>query len=145
MSRIGSKNTKPELFLRSLLHREGMRFRLHSKNLPGKPDMVFSKYRAVIFINGCFWHYHGCKDSKLPSSRSVWWRNKLKNNQKRDNHIIGKLLSLEWRVLVIWECSIKKSKKNPTTFIIKIRNWLSEDSCYAESKNLSIQELSYKK
>lgn len=144
MSRIGSKNTKPELFLRSLLHRQGIRFRLHSKNLPGKPDIVFPKYKTVIFVHGCFWHYHSCKDSKIPSSRSEWWKNKLKDNQKRDQEIIGKLLNSGWRVLIIWECSVKKSKKNPKTFISEIQKWLSSNSLYAESEDLLIKELVHK-
>ena len=105
MSRIGSKNTQPELLIRRALFAQGFRYRLHQNNLPGRPDLVFKKYRAVIFINGCFWHYHQCRLSKLPGTRTQWWKKKLEGNSKRDQQNIEKLLGLGWRVLVIWECA----------------------------------------
>jgi len=141
MSRIGSKNTKPELWLRSQLHKEGLRYSLHSKNLPGKPDIVLKKYKTVIFVHGCFWHYHGCKDSKIPSSRTDWWKKKLERNKEHDKEIIKELIELGWRVVVIWECSIRKSKNSPEKFINKIKKCLLENYNYAESEDLYIKGL----
>lgn len=107
MSAVRAKNTKPELALRQRLFAMGFRFRLHRKDLPGTPDMVFPRYSAVIFVNGCFWHYHGCRRSKLPETRKEWWRDKLEKNKKRDKQAIGSLKKSGWRVLTIWECSFR--------------------------------------
>lgn len=111
MSRIKSKNTAPELFVRSLLHRAGYRFRLHVKNLPGKPDIVLPKYRTVIEIYGCFWHLHSnCREGRIPDTKSDWWKEKLYKNVQRDkNHVIS-LNEMSWKVLIIWECLLKKRK-----------------------------------
>lgn len=108
MAKIRSKDTTPEVLLRSLLHKSGYRFRLHKKDLPGSPDIVFPKYSTVIFVNGCFWHHHeGCRDGKIPKTRSDWWRSKLERNIKRDKKTNRLLRKLGWSVLVIWECEIK--------------------------------------
>jgi DNA mismatch endonuclease (patch repair protein) len=110
MRAIGSKNTKPEMAVRRLAHAMGYRFRLHRKDLPGKPDMVFPGRKAVIFIHGCFWHQHpdpSCKDSRLPKSNTDYWGPKLQRNQARDAENEAALLAQGWRVLVIWECQIK--------------------------------------
>lgn len=109
MSKIRGKNTTPEIKVRSLLHRLGFRFRIHKKNLPGKPDIVLAKYKAVIFVNGCFWHGHqGCKISKIPKSNTDFWTNKIQRNIEHDELNIAKLLDAKWRVLVIWECEINR-------------------------------------
>lgn len=108
MSRIRAKNTKPELIVRSLAHRNGYRYRLHRKDLPGCPDLVFVSLRRVIFVHGCFWHQHkNCKYAKLPKTRAMFWAKKLENNRKRDATVIRKLAALGWRVLVIWECQTR--------------------------------------
>lgn len=108
MSGIHGKNTKPELLARKYLHGRGLRFRLHVKELPGKPDMVFPKYKAVVFVHGCFWHRHsGCKYATTPSSREHFWINKLSENVARDSYQIATLRGLGWRVFVVWECELR--------------------------------------
>lgn len=107
MAKIRSKNTKPEVRLRSLLHRAGYRFRLHSKALPGRPDIVFAGRMKVIFVNGCFWHGHDCSvGSRLPKSNTDFWALKRKRNQERDARQLQELVSLGWSVLVVWECEL---------------------------------------
>lgn len=108
MSGIQGKNTKPELLVRKYLHGRALRFRLHAKNLPGKPDLVFPKYKAVVFVHGCFWHRHaGCKYATTPSSREHFWTNKLSENVARDAYQIAALGELGWRVFVVWECELR--------------------------------------
>jgi len=107
MSGIKGKNTKPELMIRAGLHRLGYRFRLHRKDLPGKPDLVFAKYRAVIFVHGCFWHGHGCHLFKWPSTRQEFWEAKIGRSRERDREVRTALRQLGWRSLVIWECALK--------------------------------------
>jgi DNA mismatch endonuclease (patch repair protein) len=110
MSKIGSKNSRPELLVRSALHKLGYRFRLHSKDLPGKPDIVLPKYRTAIFIHGCFWHQHeSCRYGHLPRSNLEYWGPKLKRNKERDVKNQAELKKLGWKVLVIWECQISKN------------------------------------
>lgn len=109
MSRIKGKDTKPELIVRSLLHRMGYRFRLHRKDLPGKPDIVLPKYRTVIFVHGCFWHRHkGCKYAYKPKSRVDFWQKKFKENVERDSKKQANLKKAGWKVITIWECEISK-------------------------------------
>jgi DNA mismatch endonuclease (patch repair protein) len=107
MSRIRGSDTKPELLVRSLLHRMGYRFRLHRKDLPGRPDIVLPKYRTVIFVHGCFWHRHkGCKYAYTPKSRTDFWQNKFQGTVERDKRNRRELRKLGWKVIVIWECQI---------------------------------------
>lgn len=107
MGRIKAKDTKPEKIVRSLLHAMGYRFRIHVGELPGKPDIVFSKKKKVIFVHGCFWHYHQeCKRAKLPSTNTGFWRSKLIKNKARDELITTKLEKSGWQVLTIWQCQI---------------------------------------
>jgi DNA mismatch endonuclease (patch repair protein) len=111
MRAIRSKGMKPESIIRRLAHALGYRFRLHRKDLPGKPDIVFPGRRAVVFIHGCFWHQHpdpSCKDSRLPKSNIDYWGPKLQRNKARDAENEAALLTLGWRVLIIWECQIKE-------------------------------------
>ena len=111
MRRIKSKNTRPEVIVRKYLFSKGLRFRIHVKSLPGKPDIVLNKYKTTIFINGCFWHGHkNCKYFKLPKTRTEWWRNKINNTKKRDLENSLKLKSLGWIVVEIFECEIKDEK-----------------------------------
>ena len=111
MSRIRGRGTKPEVIVRRIAHRLGFRFRLHRKDLPGRPDMVFPRHRAVIMVHGCFWHRHpGCKHASAPKTRESFWKNKLEDNVARDRRNETALRDLGWRVLVIWECETKDSE-----------------------------------
>src|SRR5687768_13153004 len=111
MSRIRSKNTTPEKRVRSLLHRFGYRFRLHAKNLPGRPDVVLVKHKTVIFVHGCFWHRHrGCKNCTTPTNRREWWVTKLEGNATRDKAHQRALRKLGWRSLIVWECQTENPK-----------------------------------
>jgi len=110
MSAIRGRDTKPELVVRSYLHRSGLRFRLHSR-LPGKPDLVLPKYRAAVFVHGCFWHRHeGCRFSTTPASNANFWAKKFADNVRRDDHVRRQLAQLGWRVLVIWSCELNERK-----------------------------------
>jgi DNA mismatch endonuclease (patch repair protein) len=113
MSRVRSKDTKPEMLVRSLVHRMGFRFRLHDKSLPGNPDLVFRSRRKIIFVHGCFWHRHGpnCEYTRWPKSKLDFWRPKLEQNHQRDKAVTRELRKLGWRVLVVWECQLKYSEK----------------------------------
>jgi len=125
MAGIQGKDTKPELKVRKALHHLGFRYKLHDKTLPGKPDLVFPKFNAVIFVHGCFWHAHGCHLFKWPSTRTEFWKSKILENKKRDKENIKKLLDLHWRVLTIWECAMKgKYKLNFDSTIIFVSEWL---------------------
>ena len=105
MSRIKSGNTKPEIVVRSLLHKLGYRFRLHRKDLPGKPDIVLPRYNSVVFVHGCFWHRHnGCKNASVPKTKKIFWREKFKGNIERDIKVQEELQSMGWKILIIWEC-----------------------------------------
>jgi DNA mismatch endonuclease (patch repair protein) len=109
MSGIRGKDTKPEIIIRCLLHQFGYRFRLHRKDLPGRPDIVLPKWRTVIFVNGCYWHGHeDCHLFRPPKTRTEFWTNKIENNQARDQRNHTALEDAGWKVLVIWECAVSK-------------------------------------
>lgn len=113
MARIKGKNTRPEMKVRKLVHALGYRYRLHAKDVPGKPDMVFPARRKVVFVNGCFWHRHGdsnCSLARLPKSRLDFWLPKLERNAERDRKNIGALTALGWNSLIIWECELRDMK-----------------------------------
>ena len=115
MSQIKGKDTKPELRVRSFLHANGFRYRLHDKNLPGTPDLVLKKYETVIFINGCFWHGHkDCKYFVVPKTRTDWWQNKINTTKLKDAHNHNALIQEGWKVLEIWECQLKPDKRKET-------------------------------
>ena len=107
MASIKSKNTKPEIFVRKLLHGLGLRFSLHKDSLPGKPDLYFRKYNLAMFVHGCFWHQHDCKKRRNPQTNSDFWKEKFKKNKERDNKNINKLKEMGIRVHIIWECELK--------------------------------------
>ena len=108
MSSIRSTDTKPEIIVRKFLFNEGFRYRLHTKKLPGSPDIVLAKYKTVIFINGCFWHGHkGCKKAELPQTRTDWWQKKINTNIEGDNNNYMQLKALGWHIIIIWECQLK--------------------------------------
>jgi DNA mismatch endonuclease (patch repair protein) len=109
MSRIKNRDTKPEILVRSLLHRMGYRFRLHRKDLPGKPDVVLPRHKTIILVHGCFWHQHKeCRYAYTPKSRVDFWQKKFNQNVKRDQKVQTELLKLGWKVYVVWECETKK-------------------------------------
>ena len=113
MSQIRSKDTKPEIMVRKFLFAKGFRFRLHVKDLPGKPDIVLPKFKTVIFVNGCFWHEHeGCKYFVMPKTRTEWWKEKIKRNKNNDIEKHSQLVNLDYKVIVIWECEIKNRTFN---------------------------------
>lgn len=109
MSRIRSTNTKPEEIVRKYLFSHGFRYRKNDKRYPGKPDIVLPKYRTIIFVNGCFWHMHGCSRSRLPRSNEEYWKPKIERNIKRDAENKQKLEVAGWNVIIVWECELKKS------------------------------------
>lgn len=111
MSRIRSKDTKPELLVRKFLFLKGFRYRLHPKDLPGKPDIVLPKYRTVIFVNGCFWHGHeNCKDFVVPKTKTDWWLNKIMGNKRKDLENTQRLIEAGWKTMTIFECELKSDK-----------------------------------
>ncbi|MDE5969998.1 MAG: very short patch repair endonuclease [Muribaculaceae bacterium] len=115
MSHIKSKNTKPEILVRCFLFANGFRYRLHCKDLPGKPDIVLPKYKTVIFINGCFWHGHqNCKYASIPETNREFWQAKILGNMERDKVIYSHLQNKGWRVIEIWQCQLKPNKKEQT-------------------------------
>jgi DNA mismatch endonuclease (patch repair protein) len=129
MAGIKGKNTRPEMLVRKGLHRSGFRFLLHDKRLPGKPDLVLPKYKAVIFVNGCFWHGHDCHLFKWPSTRADFWRNKIEGNRANDEKTLDILKQTGWRIMTIWECALKAKTKKPLDEVIKITSdWLKTDS-----------------
>jgi DNA mismatch endonuclease, patch repair protein len=115
MSQIKSKNTKPEMLVRKFLHANGFRYRLHVKNLPGKPDIVLPKYKTVIFVHGCFWHGHvGCRYYVVPKTKTQWWLNKINSNTANDEKAIKALKNQGWKVINVWECNLRKNKVDKT-------------------------------
>ena len=108
MSRIRSRDTTPEMLVRSVAHRLGYRFRLHGKNLAGKPDLVFASRRKVIFVHGCFWHGHKCSKGRPPKSNKVFWNEKIRSNRARDKRNTAQLRAAGWSVLILWQCNLKE-------------------------------------
>ena len=132
MSRIRSKDTKPELKVRKILHKLGYRFRLHRKDIPGRPDIVLPKHKTVVFVNGCFWHRHsGCK-SYNPKSKVEFWQGKFKDNQARDKIIKQQLSDLGWRQLVIWECETKDKSRVQNI----LRDFLSDKNRHTRKRDI---------
>ena len=118
MSRVRSEHTKPEMVLRRGLHARGLRYRLHPKDAPGKPDMVFQRRKAVILIHGCFWHGHDCPLFKWPATRADFWRKKIEGNRGRDARTLNELRSAGWRVLVVWECALRGKRRRPLVDVL---------------------------
>lgn len=120
MSKIKGKDTKPELLVRKFLHENGFRYRLHVKDLPGKPDIVLPKYKTVIFVHGCFWHGHeNCKYYVVPKTRTEWWQDKINGNITKDKFVEDKLLLAGWKILKLWECELKPNFKNENLRLLK--------------------------
>jgi DNA mismatch endonuclease (patch repair protein) len=136
MSGIRAKNTKAEVEIRKRLFAEGFRYRLHDSRLPGKPDIIFPAYKAVIFIHGCFWHAHDCELFKMPSTRKAFWRKKLNRNREKDEGNNRYLKQDGWRIMTIWECSFrgagKRRDKEIDVIVRKAVKWLKSKSTVRE-------------
>lgn len=137
MAGIQSKNTKPETIIRKGLHARGLRYSLHPKGLPGKPDIVMPKWRVVIFVHGCFWHRHGCYLSKIPTTNEAFWDSKLAANQRRDNLVKQQLAGAGWRIATVWECATrgKYAIENLPLLLDRLTLWIRSQ---AESPTLEI-------
>ena len=126
MSGIRGKDTKPEITVRKGLHARGFRYRLHDKTVAGKPDLILPRYRAAIFVHGCFWHQHGCHLFKMPSTRREFWMEKLAANRKRDAKVRTALLNSGWRILTIWECALKGRTRLEFSDVIDVASaWIT--------------------
>jgi len=134
MASVGQRDTGPEIRLRRVVHRMGLRYRLHDKRLPGTPDLVFPRFHAVVFVHGCFWHVHaGCKFSMMPSSRKRFWGEKFKANKNRDRRNYSALAAGGWRVLVVWECAIKGQEDAELDELVSgVATWLKSDARFGE-------------
>lgn len=138
MSAIRGKNTQPELLVRKALHADGFRYRLHGRALPGKPDLVFPKYSAVVFIHGCFWHGHDCHLFRMPASRREFWEAKIAGNARRDGQVTTSLREAGWRVGTVWECALKgrtRLQMSDVTTILAI--WLRGGAAELEIRGLA--------
>ncbi|MDI1282748.1 very short patch repair endonuclease [Brevundimonas sp.] len=133
MSGIRGKDTKPEMLIRRGLHARGFRYRVHCKDLPGKPDLCLPKYRAVIFVHGCFWHGHDCHMFKWPKTRPEFWRQKIGRNREVDGVATAALLAAGWRVGVVWECALKGRSRLPLeTMMNECESWLAGSDAILE-------------
>lgn len=138
MSGIRGKNTKPECHIRSLLHRNGFRYRIHTNDLPGKPDIVLPRYHAVIFVNGCFWHGHDCHLFKLPATRTDFWVTKIARNQENDRRAAKLLHESGWRVATVWECALRgKFRINDGMIVTRLAEWLRSSELNCELRGIS--------
>ena len=133
MSSVGQKDTGPEILLRSALHKTGLRFRLHDRTLPGSPDLIFPRFRSVIFVHGCYWHSHGCYRSTVPKSRRDFWEEKFCANRRRDKRDTALLHERGWRVMTVWECAlIGKHSMAPEKIGERVRAWLGGTEKHGE-------------
>lgn len=130
MAGIQSKNTKPETIIRKGLHARGFRYSLHPKNLPGKPDIVMPKWRVAIFVHGCFWHKHGCRLSKTPTTNTEFWITKLVANQRRDEYVKHQLAAAGWRTATVWECATRgQSALNHLPYLLdRLAIWIRDQA-----------------
>lgn len=126
MSRVRGHDTKPELILRRALHARGFRYRLHVRDLPGRPDLVFPRYSAVVFVHGCFWHGHDCHLFRMPSTRADFWKDKIERNRERDRKNRAELFDRGWRVLELWECAMRgKGRLQTGEMLQSVETWLT--------------------
>lgn len=133
MAGIRCKDTQPEMVVRREMHRRGFRYRLHAKELAGKPDLVFSRFRAVVFVHGCFWHGHHCPLFRLPSTRPDFWRAKIDRNRANDTKVITALHDAGWRVAVVWECALKGRKEAGIASVAdSLQRWLEGNEAATE-------------
>ncbi|WP_296104702.1 very short patch repair endonuclease [uncultured Agrobacterium sp.] len=133
MRRVRSVNTRPELILRSLLHRDGFRFRLHRRDLPGRPDIVLPRFQTAIFVHGCFWHGHGCSLFRMPTTRTEFWSAKIDGNRRRDAFAVASLSEIGWRSLWVWECALRgKYRQSAKELSERVKAFVSGDTGFAE-------------
>jgi len=138
MSGIRSGNTKPEMLVRRALHKNGFRYRLHDSRIPGKPDLVFPKYHAVLFVHGCFWHGHDCPLFRMPETRNDFWEGKIRKNRERDAVILKNLEDVGWRPGIVWECALKgKYRIGVEETVTRIIFWLGSDRTGLEIRGAS--------
>jgi DNA mismatch endonuclease, patch repair protein len=129
MSAIRGKNSRPEMAIRQALHVAGFRYRLHERKLPGNPDIVLPKHKAVVFVHGCFWHKHTCSAFKMPANRQDFWRAKIEGNVARDELAVGKLLNDGWRVAIVWECALRgRNRVGISAAVGALAGWLRDSS-----------------
>jgi DNA mismatch endonuclease, patch repair protein len=133
MSRIRGKDTRPEMMVRRWLWANGYRYRVHRKDLPGKPDIVLPRYHAVIFVHGCFWHRHGCRATTTPASHRDFWLTKFQENVSRDKRIVEALMNDAWRVMVVWECALRGKTADLELVARQISDFLRSNIRFAES------------
>jgi len=124
MSGIRARDTRPEMQVRQILHRMGFRFRLHVRKLPGTPDIVLPRWRAVIFVHGCFWHGHDCPYFRLPKTRTDFWREKIIQNQHNDHRAVQSLRAAGWRIGIVWECALRGANRNVDNVARQLERWL---------------------
>jgi len=134
MSGIHGRNTKPEILIRSLLHRRGFRFRLHVRDLPGKPDIVLPRYHAVVFVHGCFWHGHDCPLFRWPNTRPEFWREKIERNRANDHKVTEALLASGWRVGIVWECAMRGQGKDIEGVAQSMADWIHSNVPFVEER-----------
>lgn len=128
MAAIKGSHTKPELLIRRALHASGLRYRLHAKHLPGKPDLAFPRHKAVVFVHGCFWHQHDCHLFSWPATRRDFWREKIQRNVANDVRSVRELLEADWRVAIVWECALKgRTRLNFAGAMQELVNWIKSD------------------
>ena len=144
MSRIRGKDTKPEMTLRRGLHGRGLRYRLHGADIPGKPDLVFPRYRVIVLVHGCFWHGHGCSLFRWPKTRATFWRTKINRNMERDRSALAALKTHGWRALVVWECALRGGRRRTMPDVLSraeafIRQGQAHFAEIAEYENSDIQ------
>ncbi|MDD2918648.1 very short patch repair endonuclease [Rhodoferax sp.] len=139
MAAIRGKDTKPEMLIRRALHARGLRYRLHDPALPGKPDLVFPRYRAVLFVNGCFWHGHDCRYFKIPATRTEFWTEKINANRLRDERQIMLLKKQGWRVMVIWECTVR-DRTSFDQLTATVHDWITNNQA-PQTGAASIQQV----
>jgi DNA mismatch endonuclease, patch repair protein len=134
MAAIRGRDTSPELALRSALFRRGYRYRIDARDLPGKPDMKLTKFRAVIFAHGCFWHGHDCPKFRPPKTNRAFWRAKIRRNRERDRRVVAELLESGWRVAVVWECALNESERRGDVDLLydSLCRWLEGKRRFAE-------------
>jgi len=139
MASVGQKNTGAELLLRTALHRRGLRYRLHVRSLPGSPDLVFPRFRAVVFVHGCYWHRHGCHRSTVPATRRRFWEEKFAANAARDARKTRLLSDAGWRVLTVWECALRGKTALPVATVAAfVEGWLRANAMVGEVSGIGV-------
>ncbi|MBU4175784.1 MAG: very short patch repair endonuclease [Actinobacteria bacterium] len=145
MSAVRDKNTKLEIEIRRRLFAKGFRFRIHRKDLPGTPDIVFPRYNAIIFVHGCFWHMHGCPRSRLPDTRQAWWKAKLEDNKRRDEAAVRDLEDAGWRVMLIWECGYRRKGVRESEALDEMAEaaavFLESQTLYTEIPQIAVTDM----